>query len=266
VIGSEPASLLGGPRKIVQGSLHDLYQPDGIVVDRFELEKLGQARLGDIRELNGRRARIVAVTSGTVGFTNNAYIFTTLERARTQFSNTARQHCSYFLVKARPGADLDLLKQRIRRQLPQADVYDKADYGWVCMIFWLTRTGIGISFGVATALGLLVGLAVVAQTLYASVLERLKEFGTLKALGADDRCVGRFLLTQALANAALGSLLGLATALALGYAMSNPQAPVVLTASGACLSVLLVTAVCVLAAWFPIWRMRSIDPASVLRA
>ena len=42
------------------------------------------------------------------------------------------------------------------------------------MEYWLTRTGIGISFGLAAFLGLLVGLAVVAQTLYASVTERTR--------------------------------------------------------------------------------------------
>jgi putative ABC transport system permease protein len=66
------------------------------------------------------------------------------------------------------------------------------------MEYWLTRTGIGISFGLAAILGLLVGLAIVAQTLYASVKERIKEFATLKAMGADNRCIGRFLVSQAL--------------------------------------------------------------------
>ena len=68
------------------------------------------------------------------------------------------------------------------------------------MEFWLTRTGIGISFGLAALLGLLVGLAVVAQTLYASVTERIKEFGTLKAMGADDASIGCFPLAQASAT------------------------------------------------------------------
>ena len=86
----------------------------------------------------------------------------------------------------KPGADLPTLCDRIRARVPELDVYDRDTYSWICMEFWLTRTGIGISFGMAAFLGLLVGLAVVAQTLYATVTERIKEFGTLKAMGADD--------------------------------------------------------------------------------
>src|SRR5262249_48148295 len=145
------------------------------------------------------------------------------------------------------------------------DVRDKQTYSRMCMEYWLTRTGIGISFGLAAFLGLLIGLAVVAQTLYASVTERLKEFGTLKALGADDQLVGRFLLVQALANAALGSMVGLLGAQVVGRLIDSPRAPVEFTLGIAVLSVVLVGGVCLLAAWFPYWRIRRIDPASVLR-
>lgn len=266
VIGCNPASLLGGPRPVVAGSVAALADPDGVLVDAFDTAKLGDVQVGTVRELNGRRARVVGLTQGNVGFTNNAYVFTTLERARAKYaSGVPAGHCSYFLVKARPGADVAALCARIRQDVPHVDVYDRQDYGRTCMLFWLTRTGVGISFGVATCLGLLIGLAVVAQTLYASVLERLKEFGTLKALGADERCVARFLLTQALGSAALGSMGGLAAAVILANAITSPQAPVVLTTGGALGSVTLVCGVCVLAAWLPYVRVRRIDPASVLR-
>src|SRR5438270_558117 len=134
------------------------------------------------------------------------------------------------------------------------------------MLFWLTRTGIGISFGVAAFLGLLVGLAVVAQTLYAAVTERVREFGTLKAMGAQDRCVAQFVITQALANAVLGSVTGLLGAVGVGRAMSTVRAPVVMTNWVAVGSVALITLVCLLAAALPYWRVRTVDPASVLRS
>jgi putative ABC transport system permease protein len=134
------------------------------------------------------------------------------------------------------------------------------------MNYWLTRTGIGISFGLATFLGLLVGLVMVAQTLYASVAERVKEFGTLKALGASDGHVGRFLLVQALGNAVLGSVAGLLGALVLGSLLDSPRSPVVFEGWVMAGSVLLITLVCLLASWAPYWRIRKIDPASVLRS
>jgi putative ABC transport system permease protein len=150
--------------------------------------------------------------------------------------------------------------------MPELDVYDRQTYSWMCMEYWLTRTGIGISFGLAAFLGLLVGLAVVAQTLYASVAERIREFGTLKAMGADDHSVGSFLVAQALGTAAIGSTLGLLGSLVLGNGLSSPRSPVVLTWQVAVLSVTMIVLSCLFAACLPYWRIRRIDPASVLRS
>jgi putative ABC transport system permease protein len=267
VVGCEAASLLGNAWVMANGDPRAVRHPDGILVDACDVAKLGDCQIGDLREINGHRAKVVGLTKGIVGFTTNPYVFTTLDRARRKYTNgVPPEHCSYFLVKAKPGVDVAALAERIRQRVPQVDVYDRETYSWMCMEFWLTRTGIGISFGLAAFLGLLVGLAVVAQTLYASVTERIREFGTLKALGADERCVSRFLVSQALANACFGSVLGLLSSWAIAQFMTTPRAPVVLTELVAVLSVFLIVLVCLVAAWLPYWHIRRIDPASVLRS
>lgn len=267
VVGCEPASLLGNAGRMAQGDPQSIRDPDGILVDEYETEKLGDCRIGDWREINGRRARIVGLTRGNVGFTNHPYVFTTLERARQKYATDVPPgQCSYLLVKARPGTDLAALAAEIAQRVPGCDVRDRDTFGRMSMTFWLMRTGIGISFGVATLLGLLVGLGVVGQTLYNSAAARIKEFATLKALGADHRCVARFLLVQALVIALLGALLGLATTLGVSLTVSTPRAPVVLRWWILLASVALVTGVCMLFAWLPYWRVRRIDPACVLRS
>ncbi len=161
--------------------------------------------------------------------------------------------------------DVPALAARIRRCVPQLDVYDKPTYSRLCMEYWLTRTGMGISFGLATLLGLCVGLSMVAQALYATVTERVKEFATLKALGATEGCIARFLAAQVLGSAGLGSALGLLGAWLLGRTLSTPRAPLVLTGWAMAGSTVLITLVCLLAAWLPYGKIRRIDPASVLR-
>jgi putative ABC transport system permease protein len=268
VVGSEPGSLLGNAWVMADGDARAVRHPDGILVDVYDTDRLGQCKIGDVREINGRRAKIVGMTKGIVSFTTNPYVFTTLDRARSQYgayNGIPRDSCCYFLVRAKPGVDIQALCAQIRERVPQVDVYDRATYSWMCMQFWLTRTGIGISFGLAAFLGLLVGMAVVAQTLFATVTERIKEFGTLKAMGASDRCIGRFLTAQALGNAGIGSVIGLIGSLFISQAMSSARAPVILTGTVAVLSVALMVSVCFVAAWLPYWRIRRIDPASVLR-
>lgn len=265
VIGCDPASLLGNAWSMAEGDAADIRHPDAILVDVYSAERLGGVRVGDVLEINHRQARVVGLTKGIVGFTNNPYIFTTLDRVRTFTNGVPPGQCSYFLVRAKPGEDVPALAARLRARVPELDVHERDDWSRICMEFWLIRTGIGMSFGLATFLGLLVGLAVSAQTLYASVSERIKEFATLKAMGATDRYVSKFLITQALGIAFLGSLAGLAGATALARSMSNPAAPVALTREVMATSVFLIVAVCLIAAWLPYRRLRQVDPASVLR-
>jgi putative ABC transport system permease protein len=269
VVGCQESSLLGNAWTMEQGDPRAIRQPDSILVDVCDNERLGNLKVGDVREINGRRARVAGLTRGIVGFTTNPYVFTTLEQARGRYGagvNVPPDHCSYFLVKARPGTDVGELCTRLRQRLPELEVYEKEQYARRCMEYWLTRTGIGISFGLAALLGLLVGLAVVAQTLYASVTERLKEFAALKAMGAGDRSIGRFLVVQAVGIATLGGVVGLLAACSLGQVLDSPRAPVMLTGWVAASSVLLVTGMCLVAAWLPYLRIRRLDPASVLRS
>jgi putative ABC transport system permease protein len=266
LVGCDPASLLGNAWGVEDGNPEAVRHPDGVLVDSYSAQQLGVSQVGDTLEINGQRAVVAGLTNGIVGFTNNPYVFTTLDRARRYSQGVLPGHCSYFLVRAAPGTDVPALCDRIRDRVPELDVYDRATYSWVCMEFWLIRTGIGMSFSLATFLGLLVGLAVTAQTLYASVSERIKEFATLKAMGADDQHMAGFLFAQALAIAGLGSLFGIGIAVAAGSTLSNPAAPVALTWWVGATSVALIVAVCLVAAWLPYKRIRRIDPAGVLRS
>lgn len=267
VVGCPRATLAGNAWAMAEGDASSIRHPDGILVDESDAEKLGYPSVGDYREINGHRARVVGITRGIVGFTTNPYVFTTIERARHNYtSGIPADQCSYFLVKASPGTDLALLCQQIREVAPELDAYDRESYSWMCMQYWLTRTGIGISFGLAAFLGLLVGLAVVAQTLYASVTERVKEFGTLKAMGADDGVISRFLVSQALGNALIGGLLGVIMSVILANVLSTPRAEAILSWTVAVASVAIIAVVCLAAAAAPYWRIRNIDPASVLRS
>jgi putative ABC transport system permease protein len=61
---------------------------------------------------------------------------------------------------------------------------------------------------VGVVMGFLVGCITIGIALYTSTLERFKEYGTLKALGATDRYLFGLLLRQALISLSLGTTLG----------------------------------------------------------
>ena len=64
--------------------------------------------------------------------------------------------------------------------------------------YFMKNTGIPINFGIAVALGFIVGTAIAGQTFYNFTLDNLRHFGALKAMGAGNGMLLRMILLQAL--------------------------------------------------------------------
>jgi putative ABC transport system permease protein len=265
VVGCEPATMLGGSIPVLGTGADRLRLADGILVDEYETQKLGDPQIGDIREIGCRRARIVGLTRGIVGFLVTPYIFTTIDRA-AGFLGRDSDDASYFLVQVDDGFAPHHVCRQIRERLPDLEAYTRNDYAAISIGYWLKRTGLGISFGAATVLGLIVGLIVVAQTLYASVLDRLVDFGALKAIGARESQVRAVILYQACGLAIAGSALGLICVMFIQQAFNTPRATIAIPWYVSLGSCLLVASVCLVASLLPYWRVRTIDPAVVLHS
>lgn len=263
VVGSDPATVLGSGWNFVDGSSHDLKRPDAVSFDEVDLRKLGNPKIGDRLEVNGHRAKFVARTKGVTGFITMPYLFATLETAR-RLSNIAPGNCSFFLVKAQRGEDSARLLAALRKRVPDAAVYTPPEFAAISQDYWMKRTGIGVSFGASTFLGLLVGLMMVGQSLYALALDHVGEYATLKALGAEDRHVFGVILVQSLTIAAVGSAVGVAIVAAIRRLWSSPIAPVEIPPSLVALAVAFVFGICLAASVLPYLRIQRIDPTVVL--
>jgi putative ABC transport system permease protein len=263
VVGCDPATLLGGATPRLGGDSQQIRHADGILVDTYDAEKIGSPKVGDVREIGRRRARVVGFTQGILGFLVTPYVFTTIDRA-AEYLGRSSGAASYFLVQVDEEASVGDVCRRIRARLPDMEVYTRDEYAAITVGYWMKRTGLGISFGAATTLGLIVGLIIVGQTLYASVLDRLAEFGTLKAIGAEERQVRAVILHQALSLAIVGSTIGLISVLAVQSSLSTPRAPITIPWFVSLASCVIVTAVCLVSALLPYFRIRKIDPAMVL--
>lgn len=264
VVGSDPATLLGNAWRIVEGRADDIRKPDGVIIDTCDADKIGNPDVGDLREIGSQRARIVAKSEGILGFLVTPYVFTTIDRAAGYLQKPSDK-CSYFVVTLEAGADADAVCSDIKACLPEVEACTRDEYAAWSIDYWLKRTGLGISFGAATLLGLTVGLVIVAQTLYASVLDRLSEYAALKAIGATDRQIFSVLASQAVVMAVVGSLVGLIVVFGCQTFVSTPRAPIVVPWWLSFGSVTLVLAICLGAAFAPYLRIRRVDPATVLQ-
>lgn len=264
VIGVEREERLGRFWKDADRIGAELTQDDGIIVDDCDADKLGSPQVGEYREIGGLRSKVVGHSHGILSFLVTPYIFTSIERA-ARFMDKDPDRCSYFLVNVKPGFDVHSVCSEINRRLPYAEAFPAAKYAATSIDFWMTRTGIGISFGAATILGLLVGLAMVAQILYAMVLDRIGEFATLKALGAREWEIISILLGQATGIAVCGITLGLILTWFIQNQYDTPRAPIHIPLQLVCISSICIYLMCILASSVPYIRIRSVDAHTVLQ-
>jgi putative ABC transport system permease protein len=119
--------------------------------------------------------------------------------------------------------------------------------------------------GLTVFLGVLVGIVVVAQTLYTSAVEHVKEFGTVKAIGGSNWDIYRILGEQALIAAVVGFALGGLISLGMRPVMAGLYLNVLITPAFSATVFVGTVLMCLGAAMVSFRRVAGIDPALVFR-
>ncbi|MBN8738829.1 MAG: ABC transporter permease [Xanthomonadaceae bacterium] len=264
IVGFNLATGQGRPWNLVQGTIEDLQQDDAVIVDRLYAAKLGVTALGQTIEINNRRARVVGFTAGIRTFTQSPYVFTTHRNAQ-RFTFFRPDQTTYLLVRLRPGSDAAAVRDALQTRLGRVDVWFAADFARAAQRYWLITTGAGSALLLAALLGLVVGIVIVGQTLYATTVDRLPEYATLRAMGAPNRYLYRVILKQAAISAVFGFiggmlLVGLVVLASAGSTVAVAMPPGLIGVLG-----LLTLCMCALGALVSIRRIMRIDPTSVFQ-
>jgi putative ABC transport system permease protein len=275
VLGLDDATLIGGPPFMIEGTLSDLRQQDSIIVNdvgaRTRLAKPPKVRggkpeplkIGDTLEINDHRAVVVGICRVSRTFQSQPVIFTTYTRATT-FAPRERKLLSFVLVKARPDENLQALCERIRRRTGLA-AYTAQAFKDLTYNYFMKYTGIPINFGIAVALGFIIGTAIAGQTFYNFTLENMRYFGTLKAMGATNGVLLRMILLQALLVGVLGYGLGVGGAAMFGYTLGGTALSFRLTKDLLIFSGSAISLICVLSALISIRKVMRLEPALVFK-
>lgn len=264
VVGVPAQSKLGRAYGVVEGSPSAIDYVDGVVVDKCDDHKLRYPKLGDVREIGGKRARIAGKCNGVLSFLVTPYIFTEYSRS-LEFLAASPKAISYILVETAAGADKSKVCNEIEARLSDASAMTAEEYSRVSANFWMSRTGIGLSFGTATLLGLLVGVVMVAQSLYAMVLDRINEFATLKALGSTEKEIFGLLAIQSTLIAVAGISIGSVLTWAICTFLSTPRATIHVPLTLCVGSSVMIYAICLVASALPYLRVRRVDPHTVFQ-
>jgi len=212
IVGFEPSPKRVVPWAMARGLPQDLHAPMRVAVDRLDVEKLAidgdpiGAELGIGRE----SVRVAAVTDGIRAFTLAPYVFAELDTARRLALLGADQAFYWVLDLARPECATDVVAAVDRH--PDLVARRTDDFREMTETYWVAGSGAGAALGFSALLGLVVGVVIVGQTLYAVTKEHMRELATLKAIGASPAEIVSFVAWQAAFLALVGGGLGLGMA------------------------------------------------------
>jgi putative ABC transport system permease protein len=253
------------PWNVVEGNPQDLRRGKFVMLDESAEKRFGPFAAGDFREFFGQRLKIIGRTRQARSFTTNPIAFMDYRVAQSLNRDELRNRTTYILVKLAPGADAAAVTAEIHRRLPYNDVRDRGEWASRSRSYWTDNTGLGLNMIMTVALGCLVGVVVVAQTLYTSTMEHIKEFATVKAIGGTDRDIYLVVAKQAAIAAVVGFMLGDLLALALQPIMAGIDLKLIISPQ-LVLSVLAGTlAFCLGASILSFRQVARLDPALVFR-
>lgn len=252
------------PGKIAAGNTADLQLDGAVSAEYFDKKNLGGAvEVGTPFEINGKRAFFAVQTKGFRGF-GSSFCVTTIERARF-FSNRSASTISAVLVNVAPGVRADDVVADINRTVPGVRAWTSAQLAKSSVRKILSSSGIALSTGTLIIFALIAGFFIIGLTMYSSALDRLKDYGTLKAIGAGNGYITRLILTQAALFSVVGFLFGylLLEGFRRGVAGSGlifSFSPLMLLGMFSTIALISVGG-----ASFALSRIRSVEPAAVFR-
>jgi len=266
VIGFHPGSGLGEPWNVVEGSVLAVKLEDGVIVDELYKEKLGVSKIGDRVEIGDHRARVVGFTRGIRSFTTSPFVYTSFKNALNYTRPEAREdQLAYILVTVAPGVRSREVLESLRARLTDVDIYTREEFSRRTRFYWMFTTGAGLAVLTAALMGLVVGVAVVAQTIYAATMDHIREYGTLKAMGATNGYLYRVLIEQAAWSAVLGYAFAMFAAHFIVQASEKGGALILLPPAMKIAMLVLAVFMCIAAALVSINKVTRLDPAMVFR-
>jgi len=265
IVGYNPDTGIGGPWDMVEGDPSLVKNGNFAIVDESAMKRLGDIQIGEYRDVLWHRLQIVGISRGVKSFTTAPIIFTSFNLAQSLVTYMGSDSTVFVVAKVSPGHSVPEVIKSLQKKLKGVDVYDKGSFSRKTRLYWTMETGVGFSFMLTILISFLIGMLIVGQTIYNSTMEHIKEFGTLKALGASNYEIYKIIFSQAMINALSGYLVSLLITI-MSAKIYEAFGMVMVIKGWVNLLVLALTFImCLSAAFISIRKVKRIDPAILFR-
>ena len=190
---------LGSVKELTPEVRDAMTEPNAIVIDSSERGRLGVTGVGDYAEINKVRVRVVGEVQGFKSLAG-PYVFCSRPTAQNLLRNMIpRDTTTYYLIRCHDRADAPAVAAGLNEEFQHRHdmtVMTAGDFSLHSRWHWMIKTKAGIALGYTALLGLLVGMVVTSQTLYAATAASAKEYAILLAMGIPRRRVTMTVLVQ----------------------------------------------------------------------
>ena len=210
IVGTPAPEFLMGPiqSRIDSGSIKDLMQPYSVSAEYFNARSWEtDLYLNKPIEINGKSAKVSVITKNAQAF-GASFMYSNLENARF-FGNFPSNNVSLIIGKLNAQGDKETVINMINNNFPNLRAWDANKLKSSTVKEILISSNMGMSFGTLVVFAMISGFFIIGLTLYSSALDRIKDYGTLKAIGAKNKFVNRLIIAQAFLYATIGYVLAM---------------------------------------------------------
>jgi len=257
VYGIDPASFRAVSGGFVFLAGHDMEGPDDLLVDDWQA-KAKHLTVGTTFRLFNHDWNI----AGIVEHGKGGRLFVPI--ATLQDLVGARDKASIFLVKCtRPEHTPDVIEE-IDQLLPNHPVRPLKDF--MSLMTSSNIPGLQTFINAMIALAVAIGLLVIFLTMYTTVLERTRDIGVLKSLGASKLLIVRALLTETalLCFLGIGAGIGLSYLVRAGFLAIFPTLSILITPGWIVRAGLIALVGAMVGASYPAWLASRKDAVQAL--
>jgi putative ABC transport system permease protein len=228
---------------------------DRVLAERHDL------KLGDTVETLGKDFTIVGLSNGTTSWMTSFFF---LRKEAAEDLLLAPGATSYLLVTTSKGANLDDILRRLNKL---SDVNALSKNEMAANDLKLFAKVFSAPLKLMVAIAFLVGTMIVGLVIYTITVERQREYGVIKAIGAANRVLYQVVLAQALAAASMGTIAGalLAYGISQWIMAARPQFLIVFDPFDVGWALLSGLVMALVAALFPARVVAGLAPAEVFR-
>jgi putative ABC transport system permease protein len=257
IFGIDPVTFRAVSGGFVFHAGHDLTGPDDILVD--DIYAAGKkVKVGQTLRLLSHDFQVV----GIVEHGKSARLFVQISTLQSMMG--AEGKASLFLVKCDVPSSATAVQTEVRQLLPGYQIRLPKDF-----LALLTSSNVpflGTFINVMIGIAVVVGLLVTFLAMYTTIVERTREIGVLKALGASKAYIVRIILSEAtllcLGGVAAGVILSFVTKEILHKVY--PSLPMLLTGAWVGRAGAIAIAGGLLGAAYPAWLASRRDPVEAL--